>query len=156
MFGYACLAVTGTLLVVLAVPAVFPGLFPKDTPQKDPDTLVTDADFSPALPSADQNTRIFSKYVSSDLPYILVDLNSGDPDDPLSLSIITPDRVLGPYSDGSDGIKDGRIFLRISKDDGMAPGRWKFVVHSNKTIALGGTRDYAAGNATGSADRPQT
>jgi len=80
------------------------------------------------------NTAFFSKYVSEEIPFIVVDLYSGDPGDLLALTILTPDRTLGPFNDTSDGRMDGRIFLKISRDDGMTPGLWKFEVHSRKNI----------------------
>lgn len=81
------------------------------------------------------NTAFFSKYVSEETPFILVDLYSGDPGDPLALTVITPDKTLGPFDDTSDGRMDGRIFIKISRDDRMTPGLWKFEVHSRKNIS---------------------
>ncbi|MGB7788493.1 hypothetical protein [Methanoregula sp.] len=82
-------------------------------------------------------TALFSKYVSADTRYIIVSLYSGDISDPISVTIITPDSTLGPFYDGSDGVIDGRIDLKISNPDGMTPGVWKFLVHSNKNISYG-------------------
>jgi len=83
------------------------------------------------------HTALFSKYVAADVPYIIVSLYSGDLSDPLSLSVITPDKTLGPFSDGSDGIIDGRIDLKINNPGVMMPGIWKFQVHSYKNISSG-------------------
>ncbi|MEN6610133.1 MAG: hypothetical protein ABFC24_04770 [Methanoregulaceae archaeon] len=136
----ACFAVVMILVLILAASRMeFPAV--SATPA-DPEILVTDSDFTGTHQSPGQKTAMFSKYVSPDLPYIVVDLDSGDLHDPLSLSIITPDRVLGPYTDESDGLIDGRIYLQISKSDGMTPGLWKFIVHSNKTIIVGSGRQY--------------
>ena len=85
-------------------------------------------------------TALFSKYVSADTRYIVVSLYSGDISDPISVTIITPDSTLGPFYDGSDGVIDGRIDLKISDPDGMTPGLWKFLVHSNKNISYGSLR----------------
>ncbi|MDO9324765.1 MAG: hypothetical protein Q7T80_07375 [Methanoregula sp.] len=84
-----------------------------------------------------EHTALFSKYVSAETPYIIVSLYSGDPADPLSLTVITPDKTLGPFYDNSDGRIDGRIDLRINNPDGMLPGFWKFQVHSYKNISSG-------------------
>jgi hypothetical protein len=82
-------------------------------------------------------TAIFSKYVAASTPYIVVSLYSGDPSDPLSVTIITPDKTLGPYSDASDGKTDGRIDLKITSPETVTPGYWKFLVHSRKEITYG-------------------
>jgi len=82
-------------------------------------------------------TAYFEKYVGNDTPSVIADLYSGDPADPLSLTVITPDRVLGPFTDASDGRIDGRISLRITRPPGMAAGNWTFVVQSEKTIRIG-------------------
>lgn len=82
-------------------------------------------------------TALFSKYVASGTQYIIVSLYSGDKDDPISVTIIAPDKTLGPYYDESDGIVDGRIDLKISNPEGLTPGLWKFLIHSNKNIAYG-------------------
>ncbi len=81
-------------------------------------------------------TAMYSKNISADTPFIIVDLYSGDPNDPVTLSIIAPDRTLGPFTDISDGRKDGRIYLKISRSTGLTPGVWKFRVQSEKDIAI--------------------
>lgn len=85
----------------------------------------------------DAKTAIFSKYVAAGTPYIVISLYSGDPSDPLSVTIITPDKTLGPYYDASDGKIDGRIDLKITNPDTVTPGYWKFLVHSRKDIKYG-------------------
>jgi len=82
-------------------------------------------------------TALFSKEVTAGTRYIVVSLYSGDITDPISVTIITPDRTLGPFFDESDGIIDGRIDLKISNPETVTPGLWKFLVHSNKNIAYG-------------------
>jgi hypothetical protein len=111
-----------------------------------PDTMVEHL-FSPQNASNGMNatvhsvegnqTALFSKYVSADTRYIVVSLYSGDTADPISVTIITPDKTLGPFYDDSDGIIDGRIDLKISNPDGITPGLWKFLVRSNKKILYG-------------------
>jgi len=82
-------------------------------------------------------TAIFSKYVSPGTRYIVVSLYSGDTADPLSATIIAPDRTLGPYYDDSDGIINGRIDLKISTPENLTPGLWKFLIHSNRNVSYG-------------------
>ncbi|MDD4136642.1 MAG: hypothetical protein PHT99_01945 [Methanoregula sp.] len=82
-------------------------------------------------------TALFSKYVASGNRYIVVSLYSGDTADPISVTVITPDKTLGPFYDESDGIIDGRIDLKISSPDNLTTGLWKFLVHSNKNISYG-------------------
>jgi len=81
-------------------------------------------------------TALYTKNISAETPFIIVDLYSGDPDDPVTLSVIAPDKALGPYTDISDGRKDGRIYLKISRDGGLTPGVWVFRVQSSKNIAV--------------------
>lgn len=80
-----------------------------------------------------EHTALFSKYVSAETSYIIVSLYSGDTADPLSLTIINPDKTLGPFYDGSDG----RIDLRLNNPGDMPLGVWKFQVHSYKNISSG-------------------
>jgi hypothetical protein len=101
------------------------------------DTGVHDLLSHPDVPEKDLKTAIFSKNVVPGTKYIVVSLYSGDTTDPISVTIITPDKTLGPYYDASDGAVDGRIDLKISNADSMTPGLWKFLVHSRKNIAYG-------------------
>ena len=82
-------------------------------------------------------TALFSKNVADGTRYIVVSLYSGDITDPISVTVITPDRTLGPYYDDSDGIVDGRIDLKIGNPENVTPGLWKFLIHSNKNISYG-------------------
>ena len=82
-------------------------------------------------------SALFSKDVAAGTRYIVVSLYSGDITDPISVTIITPDRTLGPFFDNADGSIDGRIDLKISNPETVTPGLWKFLIHSNKNIAYG-------------------
>jgi hypothetical protein len=89
------------------------------------------------VPENDIKTAIFSKNVAPGTPYIVVSLYSGDTTDPISVTIITPDKTLGPFYDDSDGSVNGRIDLKISNPDMITPGVWKFLIHSRKNISYG-------------------
>lgn len=82
-------------------------------------------------------TALFSKFVTEGTRYLVISLYSGDTADPISVTVITPDKTLGPYYDDSDGVVDGRIDLKISTPGNLTTGAWKFLVHSNKKIAYG-------------------
>jgi hypothetical protein len=63
------------------------------------------------------------------------DLKWQNPQDDLRLTVYTPDgHVLGPYTDSSDGTKDGRINMEIDNPSGVADGTWSYkVTGSNVT-----------------------
>ncbi|WFN36270.1 peptidase domain-containing protein [Methanomicrobium antiquum] len=85
-------------------------------------------------------TNWHSKYVSSDITVLNVDLNWGDYTDSLRLKIYTPDwQCLGSYYDSADGSIDGRINLDISNPGGIAKGTWYYEVYGND---VSGTEDY--------------
>lgn len=84
-----------------------------------------------------EKTAIFSKYVGAGTQSLIVSLYSGDRSDPLSVTIITPDKTLGPFYDSSDGKADGRIDLKITIPDTTPGGYWKFLIHSRKEITSG-------------------
>jgi hypothetical protein len=102
--------------------------------------LTPSADGSPVYVQHDAPkqgvTALYSKNISAATPYIIVDLYSGDSGDPVSVTVITPDKTLGPFTDLSDGRKDGRIYMKISRTGGLTPGVWKFRVQSSKDIAI--------------------
>jgi|GEM_PF-3159084 len=120
------LLLAGAAFRSVAGPAALPG-----------EIVVNDSSYSGDPAAGQEETVLFSKYVAADSPPILVDLNSGEPGDSFSLTIITPDGTLGPFDDQSDGRVDGRIYLRIARPNGSTPGLWKFVVRSNQNILIG-------------------
>ncbi|WP_342677931.1 hypothetical protein [Methanofollis sp. UBA420] len=71
----------------------------------------------------------FSRYYSQDVPSpgktLWVDMRwEGDGDH--ALTVYHPGGILGTFRDGSDGKEDGRIFLRFSRESGVAVGAWTF------------------------------
>ena len=130
----AAVLVAGILAALMAVTLIpgsggGPGMMPgADEPSGEP----------VYVPSTAHSlvTAMYSKNISADTPFIIVDLYSGGPGDPVTLSIIAPDRTLGPFTDISDGRNDGRIYLKISRSTGLTSGIWKFRVQSKKDIAI--------------------
>ena len=84
-------------------------------------------------------TDWYSVVVPSGKASLTVDLNWGYAPNSLSLTAIAPDGTIGPFYDASDGVTDGRIFLTISQDRGIAPGTWKFRVYGESVL---GTQSY--------------
>jgi len=157
---FAVLLCIGAVLVIavashdpVQVPAGHAGpAIMSPPPEKSLDDRMTVLVSATTVTGQQENTALFSKYVSADTPYIIVSLYSGDPADPLSLSIITPDKTLGPFNDGSDGRIDGRIDLKINNPAGMTPGLWKFQVSSYKNISYGSLENLSW-IRTGTSDR---
>ena len=82
-------------------------------------------------------TRLYSNYVSPGTTTLYVDVNwGGDTATSLTLTIITPDATLGPYTDSSDGIVNGRIYLSISKPSGLPSGTWKFKIYGQSVTGV--------------------
>jgi len=59
-----------------------------------------------------------------------VDLDWKNPGRDLGLMVYAPDATFGPYSDTSDGRKDGRIFLDFSSILNVTAGNWFFRVQN--------------------------
>lgn len=81
-----------------------------------------------------------SRYYSLDVPSagktLWVDMAwEGDGDH--ALTVYHPGGLLGTFRDGSDGKEDGRIFLRFSREGGVATGTWTF----KATAPLVGARE---------------
>lgn len=85
-------------------------------------------------------TDTFSQYIWPLTSSLMLDANWGDSADSLALTINTPEQTLGPYYDGSDGVIDGRILLRVSNPSGyLSMGNWKFSVYGSR---VNGVEDY--------------
>jgi len=83
-----------------------------------------------------------SLYVPPGVDELWVDLDWGDTDDSLTLTIYPPGGAeLGPYRDiDDDGKKNARIFLRIYKSSGLPSGIWYFKVYGER---VQGVEDYS-------------
>jgi hypothetical protein len=152
--GIISLILAAIIGIILLVTLVYPLIQSGAGRVPGGELHITEIPTAPNESTIQGNTVYFSKYVSEDLSSIIVDLYSGDPDDPISVTIITPDRVLGPFYDASDGKADGRIFLRITRENGLMTGMWKFIVHSNKNITTGYPGHSANSTATPVARKP--
>ncbi|MGA2919169.1 PPC domain-containing protein [Methanoregula sp.] len=84
-------------------------------------------------------TNWYSVVVPAGKASLTMDLNWGYVPDSLSLTAIAPDGTIGPYYDAADGVTDGRIFLKISRAGGIAPGTWNFKVYG---VSVLGTQSY--------------
>ncbi|EHQ35515.1 hypothetical protein Metlim_1409 [Methanoplanus limicola DSM 2279] len=88
---------------------------------------------------SDGEKKYFHRDMPEDLDRFTYDLVWGDAEDSLKLTIFAPDGVMGPYYDDSDGVVNGRIFLQISRPDGIDPGDWYAVVEGERVF---GTRKF--------------
>lgn len=137
------LCTVAIMVLALALPGDQPGnAFPifiagNNPPQGIPPVVDTGLFSVHNGTGAGNRTALFSKDVAAGTRFIVVSLYSGDITDPISVTIITPDRTLGPFYDESDGIVNGRIDLKISNPENVPPGLWKFLIHSNKNITTG-------------------
>ncbi len=61
-----------------------------------------------------------------------IDLDWKDKNRDLGLMVFAPDSTLGPYTDNSDGRKDGRIFLDIASRLNVTAGTWFFRVQNSQ------------------------
>ncbi|MBP2134200.1 hypothetical protein J2128_002166 [Methanomicrobium sp. W14] len=75
----------------------------------------------------------FYKTMPEGIENFTCDLNWMDSGSELKITIFSPDGMMGPYSDDSDGVVNGRIFLRISRPEGIESGEWYAVVQADKT-----------------------
>jgi hypothetical protein len=88
---------------------------------------------------SDGEKKYFHRDMPEDLDRFTYDLVWGDAEDSLKLTIFAPDGVMGPYYDDSDGVVNGRIFLQISRPDGIEPGDWYAAVEGERVF---GTRKF--------------
>lgn len=74
-------------------------------------------------------THWYSTLVPAGKTSFYSDLYWGVPSNSLSLTIVAPDAILGPYYDSADGLIDGRVNLKISRISGLASGTWMSGIH---------------------------
>ena len=74
----------------------------------------------------------FSRQMMGNLSEFTYDLLWGDIQNSLKLTIFAPDRMIGSYYDDSDGIINGRIYLQVSRPEGIEPGQWYAVVEGEQ------------------------
>jgi hypothetical protein len=135
--------VSGICLVILICTVVLiSGVYAQDV-DKGPGYTVTPAVNLPLVivpmtggSIAQGQENWYSYFIPPGTASITTDLNWVDTSDSLSLTIVTPDRTLGPYYDASDGIVNGRIALVISRAGGLAPGTWNFRVYGDQVTGI--------------------
>jgi hypothetical protein len=81
------------------------------------------------------------KNVNSYTTSVPFDLYWGNPSNSLRLRIFTPDGyTLGPYYDSSDGSTNGRVYVNINRDGGVAQGNWNTEVYG---YSVSGSQSYS-------------
>ncbi|WFN36929.1 hypothetical protein L1994_00590 [Methanomicrobium antiquum] len=75
----------------------------------------------------------FYKQMPGETENFTIDLNWMNTKSRLKLTIFAPDGIMGPYYDESDGLVNGRLFLRISRPEGVESGEWYVVIEAEKT-----------------------
>jgi len=93
----------------------------------------------PVLPGFGGRNRYYMLEITPNMTCFWVDLVWKDPDRPLDLTIYYPGGVLGTYDDMSDGNEDGRIYLRVSNEEGIAEGNWFLKISGSKSFT---SRNY--------------
>jgi len=83
--------------------------------------------------------RSFHRQMPERFDRFTFDLFWQDRQNSLKLTIFAPDGMMGPYYDDSDGILNGRIYLQVSRPEGIAPGDWYAVVEGDK---VNGTQHF--------------
>lgn len=84
--------------------------------------------------------KYFQREIPDNIDTFTIDLFWGDTLDSLKLTFFSPDGVvMGPYYDDSDGIVNGRIFLQVSRPEGIEPGDWYAIVEGED---VQGTRQF--------------
>ena len=72
--------------------------------------------------------KSFHREMPAGLKEFTYDLFWQDTNASLKLTLFAPDGKMGPYYDESDGRKNGRIYVQISRPEGIAAGDWYAVV----------------------------
>ena len=83
--------------------------------------------------------KSFHRQMPEHLDRFTYDLFWQDPENSLKMTIFAPDGMMGPYYDDSDGIVNGRIYLQVSRDEGITPGDWYAVVEGEQ---VNGTQQF--------------
>jgi hypothetical protein len=83
--------------------------------------------------------KSFHRQMPEHLDRFTYDLFWQDPENSLKMTIFAPDGMMGPYYDDSDGIVNGRIYLQVSREEGIAPGDWYAVVEGEQ---VNGTQQF--------------
>jgi hypothetical protein len=81
----------------------------------------------------------FHRVMPEGLNRFTYDLFWQDTNSSLKLTIFAPDGKMGPYYDESDGRKNGRIYVQVSRPEGIAPGDWYAVVEG---VSVNGTQQF--------------
>jgi hypothetical protein len=78
-------------------------------------------------------TKSFHRSIQSGLNNVTCDLTWLNTKSSLKLTIFTPDGMMGPYHDSSDGKENGRIFLQLFRGRNLTCGDWYVVIEAEKT-----------------------
>ena len=77
------------------------------------------------------------KTISQGCPGYVIDLNWGNSANSLQLTVYCADgTVLGPFTDGSGGRIDGRIYLYLSKSGGLPGGTYYHAVYGARVSGI--------------------
>lgn len=94
---------------------------------QESEPLLTNRQSFSVVPKA---TNYYADTVPEGKHHEWVDLDWKDAKRDLGLMVYAPDTTFGPYSDTSDGRKDGRIFLDFSSILNVTAGNWFFRVQN--------------------------
>jgi len=93
------------------------------------DTLLTNHQSFAVVPAT---ANYYADTVPEGKQHEWIDLDWKDRNRDLGLTVFAPDATLGPYTDASDGRKDGRIFLDIASRLNVTAGTWFFRVQNSR------------------------
>ena len=74
----------------------------------------------------------FYRRIPLGLENITCDLDWIDTNSSLKITIFSPDGIMGPYYDSSDGEVDGRIYLQVYRDRALTGGDWYIIIEPEK------------------------